>query len=191
MVHAPGVPRVRHNFGEPGIWLTWDDGCWIHEVRLVPLESETVAFEERHRPRHRHAVPPGGISSAHRRGMLERVQWEALAQLRELLERAPPSQRFHLELAGFTRRNVFRPIRPRNPRTPDLLLAAVAALWEEEPSRAKLAKRLGYSPEWVKAKVRLARERGFLDGAHATAEARRLLKRDGRSPKEIIAGRDR
>ncbi len=183
------LPRVRHSFGEPGVWLTWEDSGLLFEARQVPLESVTVTWDRRQRAARGRPVPTGGLGSAHRDKPSEGEIWKALHALRDEFERAAPEGRVALTLAGFTSSNFFAPRRPRGqPPTPGLLLAAVAALWEERQSREEVAKRVNYGTDWVKTRVRGARDRGFLDESNTTTVAARLLlANDGREPEDIVA----
>jgi hypothetical protein len=181
---------IRHNFGEAGLWITWERAGWVHETRLVPGETESVAYSIV-RPRSVNAIPR---SAQPTRNKMEREALEVVRKLWDQCDRA--STRFPLELAGFTAKNLFAARRPRaNPRLPPLLLAAVSVLWEECPSRSELSAQLaiGRLEQAIKKWVYLAGDRGFLDGpghgrrgGTATDDARRLVEEDGREPAVIV-----
>jgi hypothetical protein len=182
------TPRLRHDFGERGVWLTFEDGCWLHDVHFVPLDDETVVREVRTRPRHADAIPPGGIAYWHRSFLDEATKWDALRAMRGAFDRNDEVLRPVFELAGFTSRNFEPPIRPRQPRTPDRVLAAVAILRERHRRRADLAALVEFSPDWVKQKVARARDRGYIDAAGAaTATARDIVRDDGREAATIVS----
>jgi hypothetical protein len=181
---------VYHRFGEAGVRVTWARDCWTLETHLVPGEHETGGYpvvqpsKPNTLPR---SAPPTLPASA---------EADALEVVRDRWQRKPDA-RHALELAGFTDRNIDEPLRrPRgNPRTPDIVYAAAAVLWEECPSRTALAERLGCSSASIKAWVDGARGRDFLQGppgrgrrgGKATAAAHRLIEQDGREPKAILA----
>jgi hypothetical protein len=182
---------LAHHFGEPGIDVTWkSDSCWQTQTRLVPTENGSVGYGAV-RPRHHGAVPrkaPPEVS--HREA-------DAAALARELWD-TRPAARIPLELAGFTGRNLWPVTRSRGqPRTPEVVFAAVAVLWEQHGRQGTIARLvpLGCSAWSVRKWRHLAYERELFDGpgrgntgGKATAKARRLIEQDGREPEAIVAG---
>jgi hypothetical protein len=185
--------RLRSNFGEGGIWVDWTVGSCLHSLHLVGLDDDTVVREHRVRssePAGRVARHGIGSGDAHRSqvDVAEAIEW---VRGRREVDPSP----IVYEWAGFTN-NLELTRRPRgNPRIPDLLLAAIAKLREEYPSRRELSELLdiGDLRPSIKNWVYAARERGLFQGGgkgrrdgRATEHALRLLAEDGRDAVEIV-----
>jgi len=178
-------PRVIHNI-RSGVYLfEWTRDGQTCQLSIQPDENDGVLREVTFTGGMR-GVLPTAVHDAPL-ATLERL---ALDHVRDMLDHrdARPGEEFFWP--DFSGRNAYPVRRARGPReVPEVVLAAVSALYATGRSRDDIAQTVGFSVPTIKRWIQTARARDIL-AAHPSRDltdtGTRILDADGRAPAAIL-----